>query len=160
MIGGLLLFLGSAGYLTHKAASSQRAQFEIKNYTRNTGINIERQMKLERMSLGSTPYDRSQFVSLLKNANLNGITMQQAHEQKRKELLEKIGKFESYSQAYNKIRSFGDMVTLDDRNYAVWIILKSEGWRYNKQIISGLPSYCDGYEAWKDTQANKIIRRI
>ncbi len=106
MIGSLLLFLGSAGYLGYKSASSQRAKANIQAHERNTGINVKRQFELELLAGGTTPYDRQRFINLLKNADLSRTSMRDAHEKKRKQLLEEFGKFDSYSRAYNKIHSY------------------------------------------------------
>ena len=160
MIGSLLLFLGSAGYLAGRAACSNIAKSQINSHTNNMGTNVQRQMELERMAVGASPYDRTRFVSLLENADLSKASMQTTHEAKRKELLEKYGKFESYSRAYNKIHCFSDMITINDSDYAVWIIAQSEGWTYEKKIINTLPSYCYGYAMHNDSYVKNRAKWI
>ena len=160
MIGGLLLFLGSAGYLAYKTASSTSAKQDLNIHTKNTGINIQRQCELERMAMGGTAYDRKRFVDLLKNADLSKARFREFHESKREYLLSQYERFDEFHRVNSKINCFSDMIKIEDRNYAVWIIAKSEGWTYNKPMISGLPYMCDGYEMFNDPYVKKKARKI
>lgn len=160
MIGSLLLFLGSAGYLTYRAASSSNAQRNLNTHMISTGINFKRQLDLEVMSVGSTPENRKEFVRLLRNADLSRTTYRNLHEEKRKYLLEEYAKFDAYSSVCRGIKCFGDMIKREDSNYAVWIIAQSEGWTYEKGIAHGLPDYCYGYNAFNDSYVKKMSRRI
>lgn len=160
MITGLLMFLGSAGYLAYKTASSTNAKQDLNIHTKNTGINIPRQCELERMAMGATPFDRQRFIQLLKNADLSKARCREFHESKREYLLSQYERFDEFHRVNPKIQSFSDMIKIDDKNYAVWIISKSEGWTYNKPMISGLPPMCDGYEMFNDPYVKKKARKI
>ena len=160
MISELLWFLGSGAYIAHKSASSQRATTQASAISKSNGLNIPRQMHVERLAVGATPRDRQEFIELLENADLSKTTMCSTHKAKQKELLEKYGKFETWSKLNKSIRSFENMIFPRDKEYAVWIIAQSEGWTYNKSSFSELPSFCYGYQASKDTSLHRAIRKI
>lgn len=161
MIGGLIAFLASATYLGVKNISSQVADTQIQQRPSMVGTNADRQYQVWKWSMGHSAEDRAGFRHLLRNANLNGTGAYQAeHEKKREEILEKLEKFDEYSKASPKIRTFADYITPANREYAIWIIAQSEGWTYEVRGANLLPSYCRTYRKSADPYITKRSKRL
>lgn len=160
MIGGLLMFLGSAGYLGYKAFSSNTARMEVEAHTRRLGLNVKRQLELERWVIGDSQYTRDKFLATLKAVEPNKMDMPSFCLGLKTRLLEEFGKFDEYSRLVKTIRSFSDMITINDQEYAVWLIAQHEGWTYNKHLFCTLPNFCSGHDASKDTYVKSRARKL
>lgn len=155
MIGGLLAFLGSAGFLGYKTSKETMRKIENDAEAKKVAaipLNRSRQNDLTGLFGSYRKEDQELIYELVKNSKCTAAGKEIAIAE-----LDKAMQCVKYKQSKYGCAKLSDYMFPRDIDLCVWVVAQDEGWVVDKFIAPGAPT---GYTCMQSVDLQKIMNQF